>query len=148
MILRLQAPVWLRIASVITALYAAGHTAGMPWTPSEDVMAQGAVVAMRGVHFEVAGVTRSYWDFYQGFGLTISVLLIVQAVLLWQLAGLARDTGRYRAMAVAHLVGFLALAGVAARYIFALPLWLSVVIAACLVVAVLRPATNTSSRSA
>ena len=148
MISPLRAPVWLRIASVITALYAAGHTAGMPWTPSEDVMAQGAVVAMRGVHFEVAGVTRSYWDFYQGFGLSISVLLVVQAVLMWQLAGVARDTGRYRTMAAAHLVGFLVLAGVAGRYIFALPLWLAVAIAACLVVAVLRPVTDTGSRSA
>jgi hypothetical protein len=136
---KLLAPAWLRIASASAALYAAGHTAGMPWTPSQDVMAQGVVVAMRGVRFAAAGATRSYWQFYQGFGLAISVLLAMEAVLLWQLAAVARDTGRYRAMTVTHLVGVLGLGAVAGLYIFALPLWLSLLIAACLVTALLRP---------
>ena len=134
-----RAPLWLRIAAVIAALYAAGHTAGMPWTPSQDSPAQAVVAGMRGVHFSAAGSNRSYWDFYQGFGLAISALLAVQAVLLWQLAAVARDTGRYRAMAATHLAGFLLLGVIAARYIFALPLWLATGIGACLVIALLRP---------
>ena len=31
-----RAPLWLKLAALIAALYAAGHTAGMPWTPSHD----------------------------------------------------------------------------------------------------------------
>jgi hypothetical protein len=134
-----RASAWLRIAAVIAALYAAGHTAGRPWTPTHDGLAQGVVVAMREVHFRAAGSTRSYWDFYQGFGLALSVLLAVEAILLWQLAGLARSGAAYRAMTVTHLVGFLVLGVVASRFIFALPLWLSLAIALCLAVAVSRP---------
>ena len=130
---------WLRIAAVIAALYAAGHTAGRPWTPTHDGLAQGVVVAMREVHFNAVGITRSYWDFYQGFGLALSVLLAMEAILLWQLAGLARTGAAYRAMTVTHLVGFLVLGVVAGRFIFALPLWLSLGIAACLALALLRP---------
>jgi len=134
-----RAPLWLRLAALIAALYAAGHTAGMPWTPSHELPAQAVVAQMQGVHFSAAGSNRSYWDFYEGFGLAVSALLTVQAVLLWQLAGVARDTGRYRGMAVTHLAGFLLLGAIAARYIFALPLWLAAGIGACLVIALLRP---------
>jgi hypothetical protein len=138
-----RASLWLRLAAVIAALYAAGHTAGMPWTPSHELPAQAVVAQMQGVHFSAAGSNRSYWDFYQGFGLAISALLTVQAVLLWQLAGTARATGRYRAMAVTHLAGFLLLGVVSARYIFALPLWFAAGIGACLVIALLRPPLRT-----
>jgi len=134
-----RASPWLRIAAVIAALYAAGHTAGRPWTPTHDPLAQGVVVAMREVHFSAVGLTRSYWDFYQGFGVALSVLLAMEAILLWQLAGLARSGAAYRAMTITHLVGFLVLGVVASRFIFALPLWLSLAIAACLGVALSRP---------
>jgi hypothetical protein len=134
-----RASIWLRVAAVIAALYAAGHSAGMPWTPTHEVRPQGIVAAMREVHFRAAGAEHSYWDFYQGFGLAISVLLALEAILLWQLATLARAGTRYRAMAATHLAGFVLLGVVAARYILALPLWLSLAIAACLVLALLRP---------
>jgi hypothetical protein len=134
-----RASPWLRIAAVIAALYAAGHTAGRPWTPTHDPLAQGVVVAMRDVHFSAVGLTRSYWDFYQGFGVALSVLLAMEAILLWQLADLARSGGAYRALTLTHLVGFLVLGVVASRFIFALPLWLSLAIAACLAVALSRP---------
>lgn len=129
----------LRIGAGLAALYAAGHAAGMPWTPAHGALAQGVVVHMRTVQFSAAGPMRSYWDFYQGFGLALSGLLGVEAVLLWQLAQVARDGGPWRAMALTHLTGFLFLAAVAGGYIFALPLWLSLAVAACLAVALLRP---------
>lgn len=136
----MTATTWLRTAAVLTALYAAGHTAGMPWTTTRDVMAQGVVVAMQGVHFAAAGNLRSYWEFYQGFGLAISVLLALEALLLWQLASLARVTLRFRAMAWIHLGGFVCLALIAYRYLFAVPVWLAVAIAACLGAALAWPA--------
>ncbi len=134
-----SAPLWLRIAAGLAALYAAGHTLGHPWTAPHDLMAQGVTVAMQGVHFEAAGHSRSYWDFYQGFGFALSVLLALQAVLLWQLAALARSGRGYRIAALAHLLAFLCLAGVAYRYLFALPMWLGLAIAACLAAALLSP---------
>ena len=86
---------------------------------------------------------RSYWDFYQGFGLAVSVLLGVEAVLLWQLAALARAGSRYRAIAATQLTGFVLLGLVAARYIFALSLWLALAIAMCLLLGLVRPETLT-----
>lgn len=138
----MSATLWLRIAAVLAGLYALGHTAGMPWTTSRDVMAQGVVVAMQGVHFAAAGSVRSYWEFYQGFGLAISVLLALEALLLWQLASLARSTLRFRAMAWAHLVGFVCLALIAYRYLFAVPVWLAVAIAGCVGAALAWPAVR------
>ena len=137
--MRLSAPLWLRLAAGVAALYALGHTLGHPWTAPHDLMAQGVTVAMQGVHFDAAGHSRSYWEFYQGFGLAISVLLALQAVLLWQLAALARTGQDYRIAALAHLIAFLGLAAIAYRYLFALPLWLALTIAACLAAALLQP---------
>jgi hypothetical protein len=136
----MSAPLWLRLAAAVAALYALGHTLGHPWTAPHDLMAQGVTVAMQGVHFDAAGHSRSYWEFYQGFGLAISVLLALQAVLLWQLAALARTGQDYRIAALAHLLAFLGLAAIAYRYLFALPLWLALTIAACLAAALLQPA--------
>jgi hypothetical protein len=136
----MSAPLWLRLAAAVAALYALGHTLGHPWTAPHDLMAQGVTVAMQGVHFDAAGHSRSYWEFYQGFGLAISVLLALQAVLLWQLAALARTGQDYRIAALAQLLAFLGLAAIAYRYLFALPLWLALTIAACLAAALLQPA--------
>jgi hypothetical protein len=133
-----RASPWLRIAAVIAALYAAGHTAGRPWTPTHDPLAQGVVVAMREVHFSAVGLTRSYWDFYQGFGVALSVLLAMEAILLWQLAGLART--RRPPVGNLHAPGGLpgARRGRESLHLRA-PLWLSLAIAACLAVALSRP---------
>ena len=138
--MRISAPLWLRLAAGVAALYALGHTLGHPWTAPHDLMAQGVTVAMQGVHFDAAGHSRSYWEFYQGFGFAISVLLALQAALLWQLATLARNGQDYRIAALAHLIAFLGLAAIAYRYLFALPLWLALTIAACLAAALLQPA--------
>jgi hypothetical protein len=130
---------WLRVAAGVAALYAAGHALGHPWTAPHDLMAQGVTVAMQGVHFNAAGESRSYWDFYQGFGCAVSILLGLQAVLLWHLAGRARAGENFRFAALAHLVAYLSLAAVAYRYLFALPLWLALAVAGCLAAALLQP---------
>jgi hypothetical protein len=135
----MTATLWVRMAACLAALYALGHTLGMPWTARHEPQAQAVVVAMQGVHFQAAGRTRSYWEFYQGFGLAISVLLLVEAALLWQLAGMVRSGERYRVMVLTHGLGFTALAIIAERYLFALPLWLALAIAACLAVALALP---------
>ena len=87
----------LRIASVVTFLYFAGHTAGMPWTPGEGPAELAVIEAMKSNRFAAMGSSRTYWDFYFGFGVIISVLQLVQAVVLWQLGTLAKtDAARLR----------------------------------------------------
>jgi hypothetical protein len=81
----------LRIASVVFALYTAGHTYGALYKdPSTGGPAKQAVLAaMRTYHENIAGASRSYWDFYKGFGWLVSCTLLLFAILCWQLATLA-----------------------------------------------------------
>jgi hypothetical protein len=141
---RLNPALWLRAAAVIAALFAAGHTAGRPWTPVRAPAAESVVAAMRGVQFQAAGAMRSYWDFYQGFGLIVSLFLALEAVLLWQLARAARRGQGYRAAAITHLVAFMVVGAVGALYVFALPMWFALAIVLCLVLACIAGGTRSA----
>ena len=57
----------LRVASLLAALFAVGHTAGGrgSWSPIGE---SEGLKAMRTFRFDVAGVGRTYLDFYRGFG--------------------------------------------------------------------------------
>ena len=126
----------LRIAAVITFLYFAGHTAGIPWTPGEGAADAAVIEAMKSDHFLVMGVLRSYWDFYFGFGVTISVVLLAQAVILWQLAALAKTDGaRLRPIIATFFVAFVVNAILGWMYFFAIPAVMATVIATFLAIA-------------
>src|SRR5262245_40232297 len=113
----------LRIAAVLTLLYAAGHTIGAPWTPAKDPQALALSQQMKSNPFAVLGVLRTYWDFYFGFGVAISVYQFVQAVVLWQLASLARSHApAVRAIVATFFVAFVANAVICWMYFFAPPL--------------------------
>lgn len=85
----MSASAMLKGASATSALLFLGHTIGMPWTPRDSAQGATVVAAMKGFRFPVMGVERAYWDFYQGFGLTVSVFLLAFTVLLWQAAALS-----------------------------------------------------------
>ena len=98
----------LRAASVISLLFAIGHSLGglRKWSPMGDNDVLGAMTAVR---FETMGVSRSYLDFYLGFGWSISVAMLLQTVLLWQMASLARtDAARVRPMIAVFALATLA----------------------------------------
>ena len=125
----------LRVASVITLLFAAGHTMGGldSWSPPGDTE---VLRSMRSFRFDAMGWTRTYWDFYVGFGLYITVLLLLQAVLLWQLASVAKaGSVRVRPLIASFLVVSAACAVVAWKFIVLPPVVFSLVIAACLAAA-------------
>jgi hypothetical protein len=111
----------LRIASVISLLFTAGHSLGglKKWSPTGD---NPALSAMTGVRFETMGVSRSYLDFYMGFGWSISVAMLMQTVLLWQMASLARtDVKHVRPMIAVIALATLASGVIAWRFIFPIP---------------------------
>ena len=126
---------FLRIASIISLLFAAGHTLGglKKWSPMGD---NEVLRAMTTVHFEIMGASRSYLDFFMGFGWSISVAMLMQTVLLWQMASLARTSPAL----VRPMIGVIALAtlvsGVIAwRFILPVPALFSGVLLAALVAA-------------
>jgi hypothetical protein len=127
---------FLRIAAVITLLYFAGHTAGMPWTPYTDSEAQPVLETMKNHSFEAEGFKGTYWDLYFGFGLIVSVYLLVQAAVLWQLASLAKiDAIRVRPIVASFLVGFIINAALSWKYFFIVPVVMAGAIALCLAIA-------------
>jgi hypothetical protein len=123
---------WLRSASILTLLLALGHATGYPWTPDQGAESMAVVARMQSVHFEVIGVQRSYWDFYVGFGHTISVCLLLLATLFWLLAAAVPDPARARTLVGVMLAAVVAIVGLDWVYFFAAPLVLAVAIALCL----------------
>ena len=128
----------LRLAAVLTVLYAAGHTLGgtESWSPPGDTE---VLQSMRTFEFDVMGATRTYMDFYLGFGVYITVLLLLQAVLMWQVASLARhDPHRAGHMAAALSVGSLIGTFVVWKLIFIVPALFSLACASCATIAYVR----------
>jgi hypothetical protein len=125
----LRPSIFLRIASILTLLYCAGHASGIPWTPAQGAGEMAVLEAMKSQHFEIAGVTRTYWDFYYGFGVAIIGYLLVQAVVLWQLGPLAKtETVSVRPVIASFCVGFLVNAVIVWRFFFAIPIVISAAI--------------------
>ena len=80
----MRASVFYRIAAVLLLLFEAGHTSGFPWSDPTWGVDLGS---MRSTHFYIMGFSRTYWDFYVGFGLFVSAFLLLAVVLAWQLGG-------------------------------------------------------------
>jgi len=141
---------FLRVAAVVTLLYCAGHTIGMPWTPYTDAEATSVLETMKGHSFEAEGFKGTYWDIYFGFGLVISVYLLVQAAVLWQVASLAKlDATRVRPIVVSFLIAFVVNAALSWKYFFIVPVVMAGIIAICLAIAiVLAGQTQVAQRSA
>lgn len=125
----------LRAASIAMFLFAAGHTAGgmQAWSPAGET---DVLRMMRSARFDAGGANRTYFDFYAGFGWTLSIFLLLQAVLLWQLASIARsDPRRVRPLVASFLVATVASAVVSWRLILPVPVVFSAVIAVILAIA-------------
>jgi hypothetical protein len=86
---------WLRTLAVLLALFAAGHTLGTA-APHVTRGPQEAALfdAMQSFRFPIMGFERTYWDFYRGFALTISVLMFALMVMAWQIGAISKRIGR------------------------------------------------------
>jgi hypothetical protein len=127
---------FLRIAAVLTLLYCAGHTSGMPWTPYTTAEATSVVETMKTHRFAEQGFQGTYWDLYMGFGLVISLYLLLQAVLLWQVASLAKtEARRVRPIVVSFLIAFVINVALSWKYFFIIPVVLAGLTAICLAIA-------------
>jgi len=136
--------IWLRVSSIIALLFAVGHTMGglKQWSPMGD---NPVLQAMKATRFDTMGANRSYFDFYMGFGHSLSVAQLMLAVLLWQLAALARtDAAGVRPMIAVIALATLAGGVIAWRFIFPVPALFSLVLVAGLAAAYVaaRPASS------
>lgn len=133
----------LRIAAILAFVFAFLHTLGMPWTPTELPAAVALVDSMKSLHFEVLGANRSYWDFYQGFGISITIYLLLQGCTLWFLAGVAKTRAvDVRGIVGVFLAGQLVLGFLTWKYFFLAPTVFVTLIALCLLGALLAARRN------
>lgn len=131
----MKASMLYRIASVLLVLFAVGHTIGFRQTdPKWGVDA--ILGSMRSIRFDVQGFSRTYWDFFVGFGLFVGVFLLFAAILAWQLGGLPTATLAFmRGTAWAFALCFAAITVLSWRYFFIPPIVFSILITVCLVAA-------------
>jgi len=81
-------------------------------------------------------MTRTYWDFFSGFGFFVTVLLFFAAILAFELAGLSRETLRTLGIVTwAFALAFVVITLLTWRYFFIAPLVFSSLVALCLVMA-------------
>ena len=132
----MKASTFYRIASILILLFAVGHTLGFRTTdPKWGVDA--LVESMHSIHFTAQGFSRTYWDFYVGFGLFVSVFLLLAAVVAWQLGSLPAETLRgMRTVGWALALSFAAATILSWKFFFIIPIVFSAVISLCLIMAV------------
>ena len=131
----MKASLVYRIAAVVLILFAAGHTMGFrkvdPRWGIDNI-----VNSMQTVRFMVQGGSRTYWDFYVGFGLFVSVLLVFAALVCWQFGRL--DAATLKQMPVLTWTLAACFAGntyLCWRYFFTVPLVFSTVLTILLILA-------------
>jgi hypothetical protein len=131
----MKAPLFYRIASILMIVFATGHTLLFSQVdPAWGVTS--LVQAMKSIHFDAYGSQRSYWDFFVGFGLVVTALLVLASIVSWQFGALPAETRRQmRVSAWAFAVCFAGVALLAWRYFFTLPIILTTAIAVCLGIA-------------
>ncbi len=128
----MNAPLLLRVASVISVIFAAGHTLGSrkSWSPIGETE---VLAAMRTFRFDVAGVNRSYLEFFRGFGFLLSVYLVMQAVLLWQLATIANaDRIQAQPFIWTLFTASIAIGVLTWKFLFPIPVYFGAVLTVCL----------------
>ena len=130
--IRMRPSLPLRAASIVMLLFAIGHSSGglSLWSPAGET---DVLRAMRAFHFDTLGVSRSYLDFYIAFGYTLGVYQLLQAIVFWQLATLAKtDAARIRPLIGAFLLAAVASTALAWRFLFVIPVVFCCMLVVCL----------------
>jgi hypothetical protein len=138
----------LRIASVVSLIFATLHTIGGVFGKPLPGVAEQTVAVMKANQFQLFGHSRTYWDFYMGMGLSVTISLASEAVLLWLLASVAGILGtRIRPILVLFAVENLFVALNANRYFFLGPVITSSLLV-CLFIAAFVAAGSRKARAA
>ena len=124
----MKATIIYRIAAVVLILFAVGHTLGFRKVDPRWGI-DSVVNSMQTVQFGVQGMARTYWDFYVGFGLFVSVLLVFAALVCWQFGRLDPATLKGMPLLTWGLAAcFAADTYLCWRYFFIVPLVFSIML--------------------
>lgn len=93
---------------------------------------------MKANHFILMRNPRTYWGFYMGLGLGITIFLTTESIVFWLLASLAPTAGvRLRPIIAVFALGYLAFPVKSFRFFFLGPVVAEVLIVSCLILAIL-----------
>ena len=136
----MKASLLVRTASVLAFVHAVLHTIGGVFGRVAAGPATIAVTAMKANQFAAFGNQRTFWEFYTGLGLAITIFLVMDSIVLWLLAPLVMSYPKQiRPVLVAFAIGYLVFAVVSFRFFFLGPVVVEFLIMVCLIAAV---ATN------
>jgi hypothetical protein len=145
----MKASVLYRVAAALLLLFAIGHTLG--FRESDPAWGVDSVVSsMHGIHFDVQGFDRTYWDFFVAAGFSVGIFFLFAAVLAWQLARLPVATlALMRGALWAFALCFAAITIVSWKHLFYIPIIFSLLITVCLAAAAwlsARPVSTPAAR--
>jgi uncharacterized membrane protein len=146
----MQPKILLRIAAAASAFIALGHTFGamlaaVSHGPEEDALLK----ALATFTFDIAGSTRSHWDFYRGEGWYLSLTMVTFTIVLWSLSNaVAESPALVRRLAFVSTLFFAVATALCARYFFIAPLACSAIATIACGVAWLRLGTSLENSSA
>ena len=147
----MKASIWFKALAVVLAIFTVGHTVGTRDAITTGPQEAAVIGAMQGYRVPVMGFERTYWEFYRGFSVFISVLLAALMVIAWQLGALSRRSPREALpLATTVLLACVAQAIASFVYFFVAPIILSlaaVICAAIATVLVSREAKSSGVRS-
>ena len=137
-----------KIAAVLAVLFCAGHTAGGMLSQRSLGPASDAVfAAMKSTHFVFNGADCTWYGFWFGFGLTVSVFLLLVAAAALTLDRVTPEAWpQVRPLSYALIVAMLCNGVVAFRYFFAGPTVISALIVVLLTVGTLRKGSREGAR--
>ena len=129
--------IFLRVASTLTLLHSALHTVGGVFGKPVPGVAAATEAVMRANYFHVLGVTRSYWQFYRGMGLGVTIFLTAECIVFWLFGSLAKKhVFELRPILWVFALAYLVFAVNSYTYFFAGPVIVEILIAACLLGAI------------
>ncbi len=140
--------VLLRIAAAVAFVQFIAHTFLLvTYVPKHGPEEVALVEAMKSHYFKFGGFAHSYWEMYFGYGLFAAGNCLIEAVLFWQLAILAKtDSLRIRPMVALFLFANIGYAILVYKYFFLKPLFADAVIAMVLALALITARPGSSAQ--
>jgi hypothetical protein len=124
--------IWFRALAVVLAFFTLGHTVGTRHAITSDARETAVLTAMNGFRVPVMGFERTYWQFYRGFSVSITVLLATLMVIAWQLGDLSRrDPRAAMPIATTVLIACVAQLILSFVYFFTAPIIMSALAVIC-----------------
>jgi hypothetical protein len=133
----MRTTLYLRIASILAIIHAILHTIGGVLSKPNNGAPEIAVIeAMKSRSFNVMGSMRTYWDFFYGYGWLLGLALLVEGILFWQLATIAKtNAAPIRPIILLFCINFVVTTVIAWKYFFIAPAVTEILIAAFLAAA-------------